>query len=619
MNQNKVTFTLIVSLLVTLFFVTSAAASSMNDEYIMEINIDENNFNIADHSGSGIEGNWISLSGGSGFSLPYPLSFTYNGVNYTETTINGREINVSLNVDNFSDYVINYPYATHQMYTNVSGLNDVKIEFHGSNYFANKEVDVYLLNSTVSDVNQIMSDLLEGDTSNLGEMKDSAQSKVVTLDRSGDTSITYNPLDAGSYCVVMILADDITFENVLLSATAFEVLNYESIVTVSSEQGNVTLDVQLEDAPDISYTYGAILVKESKYNADVRVEFDGTKEGFDGFVNGVAVIDGFDLVGMDLNDMHKGDISDRLTMIYGSGNITFASNTTPYSAASLMINTTSLSSGNYILFTGVMSDQGLVAFDEKKGSINKGQFQLTPPKKKSSGRGRSSSGGGGSVSSGESYENIVVKNVLLMKIYKDQDVEYSFNDEQNPIRFVRLTPLLNAGSMKSVVEVLKGTSGLVDADPYGIVYRNINIAVGSSWANERTVKDGVVGFAVEKEWLVSNNVDVSDIRLLHYTTEWVELDTAILSEDDDFVYFIAETSSFSPFAIVSVSDEAEVIIETPSEDVPAEIIKGSIQKTSPDEIESSTDEGTSGKVVFGLASFIMSIALLGFTKLRRTK
>ena len=609
MNQNKVTFTLIVSLLVTLFFVTSASASTMNDEYIMEINIDENNLNIADHSGSGIEGNWISLSGGSAFTLPYPLSFTYNGVNYTETTINGREMNVSLNVDNFTDYVIDYPYATHQMYTNVSGLNEVEIEFHGSNYFANKEVDVYLLNSTVSDISQIMSDLLNGDISSLGEMKDSAESEPVTLDNNGDASITYRPLNAGSYCVLMILADDTTFENVLLSATAFEVLDYESKVKVTSEQGNVTLDVQLVDAPDISYTYGAILVKESQYKADVRVEFDGTKEGFDGFVNGVAVIDGFDIVDMGLNDMHKGDISDRLTMIYGAGNITFASNTTPSSTASLMINTTSLSSGQYILFTGVMSDQGLVAFDEIEGSIKNGQFQLPRPKKKSSG------GGGGGGSSGESYENIIVKNVLSKTILKDHDVEYSFDDEQNPIRFVKFTPLSNAGRMKSVVEVLKGTSGLVDSEPYGLVYRNVNIAVGTGWANERTISDGVIGFAVEKEWLVSNNVDASSIRLLHYTTEWMELDTAIISEDDDLVYFIAETTSFSPFAIVSVPDEVDVITETPPEDAPVEII-------SPDETELPVNYEIPEEAIF-LALLIIPIALIGIVvkrnELKRNK
>lgn len=435
-------------------------------------------------------------------------------------------------------------------------------------------------------------------------MKDSAESRAVTLDSSGDTTITYDPLDAGSYCVVMILADDTTFENVLLSATAFEVLDYESTVEVTSEQGNVTLDVTLEDAPDSSYTYGAILVKESQYKADVRVEFDGTKEGFDSFVNGVAVVDGFDLVGMDLDDMNKGDISDQLTMIYGAGNITFASNTTPYSTASLLINTTSLSSGQYILFTGVMTDQGLVAFDEKEGSVVRGHFELPRPKKKSSG------GGGGSVSSGESYENIIVKDVLSKTILKDHDVEYSFDDEQNPIRFVRFTPLLNAGPMKSTVEVLKGTSGMVDAEPYGIVYRNINIAVGSNWANERTVKDAVVGFAVEKEWLVSNNVDVSEIRLLHYTTEWVELDTTIISEDDDFVYFIARTSSFSPFAIVSVSDEAGTVLEISSEDVPAEII-------SPDKTESPASNKIPEEAIF-LILLILPIALIGVA-LKRNK
>ncbi|WP_091688334.1 TIGR04279 domain-containing protein [Methanococcoides vulcani] len=374
MNLNKVTFTLLVSLLMTFLFVTAASACSLNDEYIMEINIDEQNINIADHSDSATEGNWISLSGGSSFSLPSPLTFTYNGVNYTETTINERNINVSLNVDNFTDYVITYPYATHQMYTNVSGLNNVEIEFSGSDYFAEEKVDVYLFNSTISDVKQTMLDLLEGDTSSLNGMFNSVMqlSEGVALDSNGDMSMDYGTLDAGSYCVLIILPD----ENVLLSATAFEVLDYNSDVVVSSESENVTLDVQLENAPATTYTYGAILVKESEYKADVRVEFDGTKDGFNSSVNGHLVVDGFDLIGMELNDMHKSNVSDLLTDIYGSDNISIVYSTVPFSNASLLLDTSDLSSGDYILFTGAMSDHDMVAFDEKKGSVSNGQFQL---------------------------------------------------------------------------------------------------------------------------------------------------------------------------------------------------------------------------------------------------
>ncbi len=209
-------------------------------------------------------------------------------------------------------------------------------------------------------------------------------------------------------------------------------------------------------------------------------------------------------------------------------------------------------------------------------------------------------------------------------MYKDTNVECSFIDDQNPIKFVRFTPLLNAGSMKYVVEVLKETSSLAADEPFGLVYKNVNIAVGSGWANERTVKDATVGFAVEKEWLESNNVDVADVRLLHYTTEWVELETNQVSEDDDFVYFIAKTSSFSPFAIVGVSDEVEtfedeveVISETLSDDRPVEIIHEGAPEL--DDQALSTDGKITGKVILALIFLILSIGLIGIAELRRNK
>lgn len=88
--------------------------------------------------------------------------------------------------------------------------------------------------------------------------------------------------------------------------------------------------------------------------------------------------------------------------------------------------------------------------------------------------------------------------------------------------------------------------------PEGEIYRSFNVWVGNSrYANSKNIENSVICFKVEKAWMQENRIDSSSITQNRYSDEeWKQLPVAILKEDDEFIYFTAETTGFSFFAII---------------------------------------------------------------------
>ena len=107
------------------FLIPAAAGSAMDSPYLFNISINSTeNVSFANHNESPTEGNWIKLRGGTPITLP-ALNLVFNGVNSSNFTRNGKTINITTSVDNYSDYLIEYPYSSHSIYTNVGGSNEV--------------------------------------------------------------------------------------------------------------------------------------------------------------------------------------------------------------------------------------------------------------------------------------------------------------------------------------------------------------------------------------------------------------------------------------------------------------------------------------------------------------
>jgi PGF-pre-PGF domain-containing protein len=138
--------------------------------------------------------------------------------------------------------------------------------------------------------------------------------------------------------------------------------------------------------------------------------------------------------------------------------------------------------------------------------------------------------------------------------------------------FVNITGNTSLGMITASIEVLKNTSTLVKTAPDGLVYKNTNIWVGtSSYATPKNIKQALIKFRVDNEWMSANGVSGSDIALVKWDgTEWITLETSESSKDDSYTYFEAKTQTFSPFAIIGLKGEksarvyAAVMTETPA-------------------------------------------------------
>ena len=178
-------------------------------------------------------------------------------------------------------------------------------------------------------------------------------------------------------------------------------------------------------------------------------------------------------------------------------------------------------------------------------------------------------GGGGSsgVSSAESYDNIAKRETRDRYLYANREVTYSFVTPELAVYEIIIASRKNTNLISARIELLKGTSTLVDAPPEGTVYKNVNIWLGTyGFATSENIKDAAIRFKVEKSWLTDNKLSNNDISLAKWESgKWIELSTKLLKDDSDYVYYEAHTTSFSPFAIVGKPP----VVPPPPPDEPA--------------------------------------------------
>lgn len=174
----------------------------------------------------------------------------------------------------------------------------------------------------------------------------------------------------------------------------------------------------------------------------------------------------------------------------------------------------------------------------------------------SSGSSSGGSGGGGFQASTEKYENIEFKDFSIKYVLKDVENVFNFSMKNNSIKSVVIVTLLNEGETKTIVEMLKGTSTMVNKAPPGTIYKNVNIWVGDDKFSSSKLKAAMVEFKVEKSWLSENSIDPASVKLLRYSGSWNYLPTSITGEDETYVHYVAYTPAFSVFAISSVDESA---------------------------------------------------------------
>jgi PGF-pre-PGF domain-containing protein len=231
----------------------------------------------------------------------------------------------------------------------------------------------------------------------------------------------------------------------------------------------------------------------------------------------------------------------------------------------------------------------------------------------------SSGGGGGGGDTGENIDNIELKEVNKLYITGNTDVTYTFDENNNPVKAISYTSLKNAGFISTTIEVLKDVSTTVPEKPNGLIYRNMNIWVGKAgYATDSNMEDMKISFAVLKSWIQVNGVETTDIRLNHYHDDnWQVLDTEMTGEDEDFCFFEATTSGFSPFAITADIADEQNELETEIKPVNA---ASSYDDNAPDEqIEEIEVEDVSDSAKLSLNGILLSLISMSFIALLRRR
>ena len=178
--------------------------------------------------------------------------------------------------------------------------------------------------------------------------------------------------------------------------------------------------------------------------------------------------------------------------------------------------------------------------------------------------GGSSGGSGGA--SPELQSNVEAKEISQTFIASGKPVKFDFPNNVTPVVNVSFDSKKTIGKTTAIAEILKGKSTLVSELPSDEVYKSLNVWVGTGgFATSNNIENAIVYFKVEKSWIQDKNIDQSSITLNMYNdTKWDQLQTNLSGEDDKYLYFTANPSGFSSFAITGKTAANEAVNETQS-------------------------------------------------------
>ena len=256
--------------------------------------------------------------------------------------------------------------------------------------------------------------------------------------------------------------------------------------------------------------------------------------------------------------------------------------------------------------------------------IEKRTGYISVTQKTTSGTSTGGGGGGGGAGSPEPNSNIELKEISNKQVFKGTRTSYTFKAETNDILTVEFDPKRSFGKTTAIIEMLKDTSAIAGDPAPGKVYKNINIWVGNSgFSNPENLENAKISFRVNRTWIFENGIDESTITLYHYNEEnWNPLSTSLIGEDENYLYFTAETPGFSPFAIAGRGEGSQKMEIFPQESETG-IVNGE-KLTEEEEAEPASDkekeEGDKTKSAPGLeAVFAAAGVLCSYAALKRRK
>ncbi|MDQ1276089.1 MAG: hypothetical protein QG610_1664, partial [Euryarchaeota archaeon] len=214
--------------------------------------------------------------------------------------------------------------------------------------------------------------------------------------------------------------------------------------------------------------------------------------------------------------------------------------------------------GTYFVNLTVTNANG---FSYRVTTINVLESSSSDDDSSSGGRSHSSGGGGGSP---EPAKNIEVKELCQVFITNGKEAKFDFTKNATCVVYASFDAKRTLGKTTTVAEMLKEKSALVSELPSGEVYKSFNIWVGNGGiATSKNIENSEVCFRVEKSWVQEKDIDQGSISLnAHSDEKWEQLPVTLSEEDEEFLYFTAETPGFSSFAITGKTKSSSEGTET---------------------------------------------------------
>ena len=209
---------------------------------------------------------------------------------------------------------------------------------------------------------------------------------------------------------------------------------------------------------------------------------------------------------------------------------------------------------------------------------------------------------------GENLENIILSEVSRQYVYINQPAYFGFIKEGNAISYIQIMGMQNSGIIPARVEIINENCTLVSSPPPGRLYYYVGITMyNANWASNKTIKDPRIGFKVAKDWIVTENIDISTIAMYKYEgNAWAKLYTEQIDEDEDYLYFGSVTPGFSLFSISA--QRIEESVQTTETEILAEA-EGSGIAESP---LSTTESKSRRTEYFSIALVLFGLIILAY-------
>jgi PGF-pre-PGF domain-containing protein len=193
-----------------------------------------------------------------------------------------------------------------------------------------------------------------------------------------------------------------------------------------------------------------------------------------------------------------------------------------------------------------------------------------------------------------SLSNIVATDSSVRFVGKDAEVKYVFTDSSTPVNEISFESDINEGYVMASVSLLDELPESSPAPSTVTLYQGMEILLGDEEFSSG-IGDAKISFSVSKEWLESNDFGEGNIRMEHFSDGiWNKLPTVVTGEDDEYSYFEATTTGFSPFMICAdVSGENQVNAGSSSDNVGEAAFSENIVPDAPQDSGRSGDNPVS--------------------------